>query len=320
MMHRLQRLDSEIRSKTPSRHDPIHRRRGPGAQHHRLSREELQRRWQFLLVKMRSLMAYYENRRRLIFILGLDAATLESSEPQGMYVLKNMMKGAVEETSANEAEVAPAQRRNHARIIGQEVMGKFLGRTEFTKGTPIEEVELCPHPTEDLKRRACTGGKKSHHQGPQVLKWFTCLRCHGRWERSVLQQNTNERLDDSDLIDFQCGHLGQTYLATYRGHPGFCHTVLSIINEEGLADQDPGLRRFGRYLLMKGDHAQLLTMIPPQGTPHTPENLTTVEQVEQAEDPADWGAIETDGIRPPSTDSWHDTTPLPMSVSDDERL
>ena len=149
-----------------------------------------------------------------------------------------------------------------------------------------------------------------------LLRWFFCARCHGRWERSVLQQNTNERLDDSDTIDFQCAHLGATYLETSRGHPGFCNTILAIINQEGLAAHEPGLLRFGRYLLMKMDHEKLLGLIPPKGTPQTTENLPTLSQVEKMEYPADWGAVEMDGMKPPSADSWHDT--MQMMSEDDE--
>ena len=130
------------------------------------------------------------------------------------------MRGSVEEQT-EQTDVAPAQRPNHARIIGQEVMGKFLGKSEFQKGTPIDRVEDCPHPSTELKRRACPGGKKSHHEGPQVLYWFTCMRCHGRWERSVLQQNKNEVLADSDTIDFQCAHFGATYLETFMAIKAF---------------------------------------------------------------------------------------------------
>ena len=200
-------------------------------------------------------------------------------------------------------------------------MGKFLGKSEFQKGTPIDRVEDCPPPATELRRRACPGGKKSHHEGPQVLKWFTCMRCHGRWERSVLQQNTNETLADSDTIDFQCAHLGATYQETYHGHPGFCHTILAIINQEGLADQDPGLLRFGRYLLMKMDHEQILRVIPPQGTPLTAQNTPTVSQVEQMEYPDDWGAVELDSEKTPAAkDVWHDTSATMEGLSEDERL
>ena len=208
MMQRLQRIDAQSRSSSSSRHNPVHVRRGSCAQHHRLSREELFRRWHLLLVKMRAMMVYFENRRRLIFILGLDAATLESSDAQSTYVLRNMMRGSVEEQT-EQTDVAPAQRPNHARIIGQEVMGKFLGKSEFQKGTPIDTVEDCPHPTTELKRRAAQAGRRAITRARKSY-WFTCMRCHGRWERSVLQQNRNEVLADSDTIDFQCAHFGAT--------------------------------------------------------------------------------------------------------------
>ena len=178
----------------------------------------------------------------------------------------------------------------------------------------MARVENCPRAREDLKRRACPGGKKSHHEGPQVLKWFTCMRCHGRWERSVLQQNTNETLADTDTIDFQCTHLGATYQETYHGHPGFCNTILAIINQEGLAAPDPGLRRFGRYLLMKMDHEKLLSLIPPKGTPQTPENLATFAEVNRTEYPAEWGAIEQEQTIPPAIDQWCD----PQMMSEDD--
>ena len=310
MLNRLQRIDSESRSRATSRHNPIHIRRGASAQHHRLSREELQRRWLLLLTKMRMMMNYFDQRRRLIYILGLDATTLESSDAQGTYVLKSMMRGSVEEDPDHQ-EVAPAQRPNHARIIGQEVMGKFIDKTNQSKGTPVDEVETCPHPMEDLKRRACPGGKKNPHGKTSLLRWFFCARCHGRWERSVLQQNTNERLDDSDTIDFQCAHLGATYLETSRGHPGFCNTILAIINQEGLAAHEPGLLRFGRYLLMKMDHEQILRVIPPRGTPQTAENMPTVSQVEQMEYPDDWGAVELDSEKTQAAkDVWHETSAM----------
>ena len=318
MMNRLQRLDSESRARSSSRHNPIHVRRG--AQHHRLSQPELQRRWLLLLTKVQMMMRYFDQRRRLIFILGLDATTLESSDAQGTYVLKSMMRGSVEE-DPNHQEVAPAQRPSHARIIGQEVMGRFMDKTTQSKGTPVEDVETCPHPSTDLKRRACPGGKQTKDGKKSLLLWFFCARCHGRWERTALRQNTNERLDDSDTIDFQCIHLGATYLETSRGHPGFCHTILAIINQEGLADQDPGLLRFGRYLLMKMDHEQILRVIPPQGTPLTAQNTPTVSQVEQMEYSDDWGAVELDSEKTPAAkDVWHDTTGAMEGLSEDERL
>lgn len=311
MMNRLQRLDSESRTRASSRHNPIHIRRG--AQHHRLSQPELQRRWLLLLTKVRMMMSYFDQRRRLIYILGLDATTLESSDAQGTYVLKSMMRGSVEE-DPNHQEVAPAQRPSHARIIGQEVMGRFMDKTTQSKGTPVEDVETCPHPTTDLKRRACPGGKKTKDGKMSLLLWFFCARCHGRWERTALRQNTSERLDDSDTIDFQCAHLGATYLETSRGHPGFCHTILAIINQEGLADQDPGLLRFGRYLLMKMDHGLLLDLIPPKGTPQTAENLATFKEVDKTEYPAEWGAVEQEPGLDPAIDQWCE----PQMMSEDD--
>ena len=150
MLNRLQRLDSESRSRASSRHNPIHIRRGASAQHHRVSQPELKRRWLLLLTKVRMMRSYFDQRRRLIYILGLDATTLESSDAQGTHVLKSMMRGSVEEDPDHQ-EVAPAQRPNHARIIGQEVMGKFIDKTNQSKGTPVDEVETCPHPMEDLE-------------------------------------------------------------------------------------------------------------------------------------------------------------------------
>ena len=223
------------------------------------------------------------------------------------------MRGSVEEQS-DQTEVAPGLRHNHARIIGQEVMGKFLGRSAHQKGAPTETVEECSHPAQELKRRACPGGKKSHHEGPQVLYWFTCMRCHGRWERSTLQQNRNEVLADADTIDFQCAHFGATYLETFHGHQGFCHTILAIINQEGLAAPDPGLRRFGRYLLMKMDHGLLLDLIPPKGTPQTAENLATFKEVDKTEYPAEWGAIEQEPGLDPAIDQWCE----PQMMSEDD--
>ena len=124
-------------------------------------------------------------------------------------------------------------------------------------------------------------------------------------------------MDDSDTIDFNCAHLGATYLETSRGHPGFCHTILAIINQEGLAAQEPGLLRFGRYLLMKMDHEQILRVIPPQGTPQTAENMPTVTQVEQMEYPDDWGAVELEETTSAAKDVWHDTS---MAMSEDDNL
>ena len=314
MMQRLQRIDAERQSSSSSRHNPIHVRRGQ-AQHHKLSREELLRRWKFLVVKMRMLMAYVDQRRRLIFVLGLDAATLESSEPQGKYVLRAMMRGTQEE-GAEPTDAAPAQRPNHARIIGQEVMGKYLGKSEHQTGTPVETVENCPHNETDLKRRACPGGKRTSDKPqlkPQILYWFTCMKCHGRWERSTLHKNHNEFLSDADPIDFQCAHFGTTYLETFRGHEGFCHYVLATINQEGLGSVDPGLRRFGRYLLMKKDHEQVLHHQPQPG--QTPEKPVTAAQVDKTEYPSDWGEIETEVMATDPLTEW--SHPKDMSTDDE---
>ena len=69
---------------------------------------------------------------------------------------------------------------------------------------------------------------------------------------------------------------------------------------------DAGLRRFGRYLLMKQDHEQTLPQLPPKGaSPTKPAKTVTFAEVDRSEYPSDWGQVE-----------WEETTSAPTEQCD----
>ena len=82
----------------------------------------------------------------------------------------------------------------------------------------------------------------------RLRSWFTCQRCHSRWERKPLRQNVNEELNDEDRLDFG-KNVGKTYSEIFLSQVSYCDWVV----DTSVTGDSPGpqLLRFARYILAK---------------------------------------------------------------------
>ena len=123
------------------------------------------------------------------------------------------------------------------KILDGQIMGKELppSKTEKTptSGTRVDP-SLCQHPPHELRQ----GGNKS-------AKWFTCLDCTTRWERTPIP----EQLDHpaaSDLMLFG-RYAAETYhkvITQYPNYTAWCRKTA----EEAEFSKEPCSRQLSRFV------------------------------------------------------------------------
>ena len=144
-------------------------------------------------------------------------------------------------------------------IIKNEVRGRYLGISEKRISKPIEDASTCNHPDEDMIRGGCAP-RAGQTQGKNVAyQWFTCRRCHGRWERTPLLVNQSEETTDDDPLDFG-KFTGRAYSDVFNSQKAYCDWVVDTSTTGDSPSRQ--LQRFARYILAKRE-SQILARTQP---------------------------------------------------------
>ena len=185
--------------------------------------------------------------RRWVLKLELLQHILETKE-----MAKELLGKEVYLFAYSAVKTAAARERmdKETKIIDGQIRGKPLPRGE---GRAEKEPEQCDHPHREMRTR---GNGKS--------KWWICMSCKSRWERSEIPATPDSPPEGSERMMFG-KYATMTYCQVCTLHPSYANWAINTC-EEG-EDPEPRLLRFAEYALNR--ETQQMDMDPEARTDPT---------------------------------------------------
>ena len=193
-------------------------------------------RWIVIMTKIVQVFRYDRLKQATIRTLGFDLKDRQLNSVQGKRTFLTIFQYIKTMPEKTREEVI-----EYTRVLGNELVGKFLGVSDHSKKMPTEDPSTCTHPDQAMRRRA--NALTSTRMDGTHRQWWTCLHCHSRWERLPMPDRANP-VDDSDLMVYG-KHIGRTYATVYQSFPQYAHWTMNTA-EDG-EPSHPDLLRFAQY-------------------------------------------------------------------------
>ena len=179
----------------------------------RLSPEARQSRWKSMTLRLLIVLRTFAFKKYSQMMLGTDAY--------------KRIFGQIQQAASSSST-----QETYTRIIDNELVGKPLppADTKMAEADPM----LCQHPNTAMKAR-----------GNRDTKWWTCLLCNSRWERTPLREHQGPATSkETATFGKYAGHtLGQIY----QNDKQYCEWVLRTI-ESGDKPKSTGIMRLAQYI------------------------------------------------------------------------
>jgi len=168
--------------------------------------------------------------RRFLFIDAAMQSLWRATAVMSERTAKNFMEWIGKDNTKLRNDEEEAKR---VRVIAGEAVGRTLVPSTSTKHPAELAPAECPHATENMVRRS-----------NKQRTWWTCKKCHSRWERYILKE-PGMCLLDSDILPFG-KHAGLTYQHVLQNYPGYCAWIVDTAKQDH--ESSPQLLRFEKYL------------------------------------------------------------------------